>query len=84
MPRCADPDARLDLRGLNCPLPLLRTLKALAAMAPGETLLVEATDPMSAIDIPHGCAENGHRLIERQQDGRILRFRIERGPRPPG
>ncbi len=47
------PDAIIhDLRGLNCPLPALRTLKALRAIAPGATLIVECTDPMAAIDVP--------------------------------
>ena len=71
--------AFLALRGLNCPLPVLRTKKALAALAPGTRVVVEATDPMSAIDIPHFCGEAGHRLVERQAAGGLYRFTIERG-----
>ena len=70
----------LDLRGLNCPLPVLRTMKELAALAPGARIVVETTDPMSAIDIPHAVSGGGHVLVERRTDGRVLRFTIERGP----
>ncbi|MBS1164700.1 MAG: putative Sulfurtransferase TusA-like protein [Proteobacteria bacterium] len=69
---------RLDLKGLNCPLPVLKTDKALGRLAPGDLLIVEATDPMSAIDIPHFCREQGHRLMDQEKNGPILRFTIAR------
>ncbi len=69
---------RLDLRGLNCPLPVLKAGKALRGMAPGDLLIVEATDPMAAIDIPHFCREQGHRLVTEEKDGSVLRFVIAR------
>ena len=68
----------LDLKGLKCPLPALRTLKALRALTPGTTLIVECTDPMSAIDVPHCVRENGDTLESRSQDGGVLRFCIRR------
>jgi tRNA 2-thiouridine synthesizing protein A len=68
-----------DLRGLNCPLPVLRTRKRLAALRPGDRLVVQTTDPMAAIDIPAFCHEHGHRLVavETMSDGH--RFTLERG-----
>ena len=51
-----------DLRGLKCPLPVMKTRKRLSAMAPGAALWVETTDPLAAIDIPHVCHEDGHAL----------------------
>ena len=42
-----------DLRGLKCPLPVLRTRRALASMAPGDVLIVSCTDPLAGIDIPN-------------------------------
>ena len=68
----------LDLKGLKCPLPALRTLKALKGMAPGATLIVECTDPMSAIDVPHCVSGNGDTLEGLSEDGGVLRFRIRR------
>jgi tRNA 2-thiouridine synthesizing protein A len=60
------PSASLDLRGLNCPLPVLRTRKMLARLAHGDRLIVECTDPLAAIDIPHLLRETGDTL-ERQE-----------------
>ncbi|MHC5655393.1 sulfurtransferase TusA family protein [Stappia sp.] len=69
----------LDLKGLKCPLPVLRTRKALSRLAAGARLRVVATDPMSVIDIPHYCQEAGHRLVERAQEGTAHVFLIECG-----
>lgn len=68
----------LDLSGLLCPLPVLKARKRLEAMAPGEILRVIATDPMSAIDMPHFCNEQGHALVESSRDADALVFRIRR------
>ena len=68
--------AELDLRGLRCPLPALRTAKRLKSMAPGARLTVLADDPLAAIDIPHLCREGGHELAEHYQDGAGWRFVI--------
>lgn len=68
----------LDLSGLLCPLPVLRARKRLEAMASGAILKVIATDPMSAIDMPHFCNEQGHTLLEQAKDGGALIFRIRR------
>ena len=81
------PDRILDCRGLLCPLPVLKARKALRLMPPGQVLLVEATDPMAAIDIPHLAREDGHELIaqEREEAGDrpILKFLIRRGSARP-
>lgn len=70
--------AAIDTRGLQCPLPVLKARKALLALEPGECLLVEATDPMAAVDFPHFCSESGHRLVNTGTDGPTLLFLIER------
>ena len=67
----------LDLKGLNCPLPVLRTAKAMAGLAAGARVIVEATDPMAAIDIPHFCRQKGHTLVSVER-GEVLRFTIEK------
>ena len=68
----------LDLSGLLCPLPVLKARKRLQTMAPGHVLKVIATDPMSAIDMPHFCSEQGHTLLEQASEGGALIFRIRR------
>lgn len=73
------PDRHLDLRGLKCPLPVLRSRKVLAEMGPGAILQLEASDPMSVIDIPHMCNEDGHTLLSQEKQEGTLRFTIRRG-----
>lgn len=68
-----------DLRGLNCPMPVLKTRKRLSEMLPGEVLKIETTDSLAVIDIPHFCQENGHRLVASQTVSGGHRFTIERG-----
>ena len=57
----AKPDT-LDLCGLKCPLPVLRTRKALRGLAPGATLTILCTDPLAGVDIPHFARSEGHTL----------------------
>ena len=68
----------LDLSGLKCPLPTLKTRKALARLAPGERLDVICTDPMSAIDIPSLVRQAGHRVEVAERAGGTLIFSIEK------
>ena len=72
--------ARLDLIGLKCPLPVLKTEAALARLAPGEVLEVLADDPLAAIDIPHAVTTAGHALIATSRVGGALAFAIRKGP----
>lgn len=74
----ADETQTLDLRGLKCPMPVLRARKALAAMRPGALLIVEATDPMSTIDIPHMVHETRNALIAQTSDHGVMRFEIRK------
>jgi tRNA 2-thiouridine synthesizing protein A len=72
-------DAKVyDLSGLKCPLPVLKTRKYLASLSSGATLVVETTDPLAVIDIPHFCRENGHELIESAKTERGHRFAIRK------
>ncbi len=67
-----------DLKGLNCPLPVLRARKRLAGMKPGGLLWVETTDPLAVLDIPAFCTEDGHRLVSSEATAGGHRFLIER------
>lgn len=68
-----------DLRGLNCPLPVLKTRKRLQGMKEGQVLIVETTDPLAVIDVPAFCAEDGHRLASSKAVEGGHRFTIEKG-----
>jgi tRNA 2-thiouridine synthesizing protein A len=67
-----------DLRGLKCPLPVLRTGKALAGMAPGDVLIVSCTDPLAGIDIPNLLRQTSDTLEETRNEARVLTFRIRK------
>jgi tRNA 2-thiouridine synthesizing protein A len=68
----------LNLRGLKCPLPALRTKKALGAMAKGDILVVECTDPLAGVDIPNLINQTGDTLEDTIRDKRLLTFRIRK------
>jgi tRNA 2-thiouridine synthesizing protein A len=72
----------LDLSGLKCPLPVLRTRKALLGMNPGDQLRVVCTDPLAGIDVPNLIRELGDTLVEQRQDEKSISFLIIRAGRP--
>lgn len=69
----------LNLRGIKCPLPALRTRKALGSLQRGDLLIVECTDPLAAIDIPNLVNQTGDALEATRKDGTLLTFRIRKG-----
>jgi tRNA 2-thiouridine synthesizing protein A len=68
----------LDMRGLNCPLPVLRARKALRGLAPGAVLRLVATDPGTVRDVAAMCEATGDRLIESNEHGGEFVFMIEK------
>jgi tRNA 2-thiouridine synthesizing protein A len=68
----------LNLRGLKCPLPALRTRKALAGMAAGDVLVVECTDPLTSIDIPNLLNQTGDKLEDASRAKKLITFRIRK------
>jgi tRNA 2-thiouridine synthesizing protein A len=68
----------LDLRGLKCPLPVLRTRKALAGSASGDILIVSCTDPLAGIDIPTLLLETGDALEDTRTEARVITFHIRK------
>jgi tRNA 2-thiouridine synthesizing protein A len=71
-------ETTLNLRGLKCPLPALRTRKALTKLAPGDILVVECTDPLSEIDIPNLMRETGDALEATDKSASVIAFRIRK------
>jgi tRNA 2-thiouridine synthesizing protein A len=79
---------KLDLSGLKCPLPALKTRKALKSLIPGDRLEVRCTDPLAVIDIPHVVGAVGDHLESIERGERDTVFRIEKSaptlaPKPP-
>ncbi len=69
---------KMDLTGLKCPLPALKTRKALRSLAPGEHLEVTCTDPLAVIDIPALIAETGDRVETLEHTAQRIVFLIEK------
>jgi tRNA 2-thiouridine synthesizing protein A len=73
---------KLDLTGLKCPLPALKTRKALKGLAPGDLLEVRCTDPLSVIDIPNLIRETGDKVEITEQAELGIVFLIEKTAGP--
>lgn len=69
---------KLDLSRLKCPLPALKTRKALKTLSSGDILEVLCTDPLSVIDIPALIQETGDRVEIARRDGQTIMFVIEK------
>ncbi|MGP9810011.1 sulfurtransferase TusA family protein [Rhodopseudomonas sp. NSM] len=69
---------KLDLTGLKCPLPVLKTRKALATLRGGDRLEVHCTDPMSLIDIPVLIQQTGDRVESATRSDEAIVFVIEK------
>jgi tRNA 2-thiouridine synthesizing protein A len=71
-------DQELDARGLNCPLPILRTKKALTGMASGQVLKVMATDPGSVRDFQAFAKQTGNALLSSDTNEREFVFFMQK------
>ena len=72
----------LDAKGLNCPLPILKTKVLLNKMDADEILFVEATDPHSQVDFEAYCARTKHEIIKFELVDDVYRFFIKRAQDP--
>lgn len=73
-----DFDKDLDVRGMNCPLPILKTKRELASMPAGQVLRVRATDPHAVIDFMAYCEKTGHPLLRHWTEGEEFHFLLQR------
>jgi tRNA 2-thiouridine synthesizing protein A len=68
-----------DLKGLKCPLPVLKARARLRGQTAGTQTWLVTTDPLAVIDIPNFCRENGHTLVETRSEPGGHRFLVTRG-----
>ncbi len=71
-------DRELDVKGLNCPLPILRTKKALSEMSSGQVLHVLATDPGAVRDFQAFAKQTGNQLLANTEIGLVFEFYFKR------
>lgn len=68
----------LDLKGLSCPLPIVKTAQAIKELASGELIEALATDPGSVPDFKAWCSSTGNELVEQTEQGGVYRFVIRK------
>ena len=74
----------LDVKGMSCPLPVLRANRALRAMQPGDRLRVLATDRAAIADFKAFCQETGHALLAQGEEAGVFSFTIRKRPDTQG
>jgi TusA-related sulfurtransferase len=72
-------DHVLDARGLLCPMPVVKTAKAMKELEPGQVLKVIATDRGSIADMPAWAEDTGNELLEWHEDGDALVYLVRKG-----
>jgi tRNA 2-thiouridine synthesizing protein A len=70
---------QLDLKGLSCPMPIVKTALAMKEMAQGDVVEVLATDPGSVPDFAAWCRTTGNELIEQTEVAGVFRFLVRKG-----
>ncbi len=68
----------IDTKGMNCPIPIVKTKKALKKLAVGDEVRVEATDPGSVADFNAFCRSTGNELVDSSEDGGVYVFLIKK------
>lgn len=68
----------LDLKGLACPMPVIKVSKGIKEVAVGEIIEAQTTDPGSLTDIPAWARTTGNEVLKTNQEGKIIRFYIKR------
>ena len=72
------PALELDCRGMNCPLPILKTKKAIDTLESGQVLRMTATDPGSIPDVAAFANRTGHTVLEQSEGGGEFSFLIRK------
>ncbi|CAM3404391.1 sulfurtransferase TusA family protein [Marinicrinis lubricantis] len=69
----------LDAKGLACPMPIVKTKKAMNGLQSGEILEIHATDKGAKKDLAAWSKSSGHELLKHEEDGGVLKFWIKKG-----
>ena len=75
----SQPIHQLDAQRLLCPIPVIRTQDKVKTLQTGDLLEVWCTDPGTLQDIPTWCRINGHQIIDTEQEGTLIKIRIQVG-----
>ncbi len=73
-----DADYVIDCKGLNCPMPVIKTKKAIDEMEPGQVLKVEASDKGALNDMPAFAKRTGNEIVESSEENGVFIFYIKK------
>ena len=73
-----DADKVIDCKGLNCPMPVIKTKKAIQEMESGQVLKVEATDKGALNDMPAFARRTGNKIVESSEENDVFIFYIKK------
>ncbi|MBE0447560.1 MAG: sulfurtransferase TusA family protein [Actinobacteria bacterium] len=71
-------DEVLDCKGDVCPMPILKTKKAIGKLSPGQVLLMHSTDPGSHNDLISWCERTGNKLVQREEKDGVFSYYVEK------
>jgi tRNA 2-thiouridine synthesizing protein A len=71
-------DQMLDCKGLLCPMPIVKLAKAVKELAPGQVILLEATDPGAIPDVAAWSKNTGNPILSQDKNGSVMRFWIQK------
>lgn len=71
-------DQTLDAKGLACPMPVVKTKKAMDQLESGQVLEIHATDKGAKSDLTAWAKSGGHEILEQSEDGDVLKFWIKK------
>ena len=71
-------DLKLDLKGLMCPLPVVKMAQAIKKVEIGQVIEAEATDPGVLADIPAWSKSTGNEMVKTAREGKVIRFWVKR------
>lgn len=69
---------QLDAKGLSCPMPIVKTKKAIDTLMPGEVLEVQVTDKGALADIPAWSKAGGHIILDQSEEAGVITFFIQK------
>ncbi len=69
----------LDAKGLACPMPIVRTKKAMNELVSGDILEIQATDTGSKSDLTAWAKSGGHTILEQTEEDSVFTFWIQKG-----
>jgi len=71
-------DKKLDLKGLLCPMPVVKIAKGIKEVEVGQVIEAEASDPGVMADIPAWCKSTGHELVKMERVDKTIKFWVRR------